>query len=209
MFVTRMTRRACLFSIAGAAGLAAVKKGEKGFVSMFDGKTLKGWKGDPRLWKVEQRAIAGCTDGIELTANSFLTYVTREFSDFTFRCSVKLRNHNSGVQYRSVQLPDYVVKGYQADMAEDNWWGGIYEEKGTRGVMVNGWTGKAEKVVKRDDWNDLEIHCNGPYHRITLNGMVTAELEDTSRMKGIIALQLHRGPGMRVDFRELRIQPLA
>ena len=82
------------------------------------------------------------------------------------------------------------------------------DERGTRGVLVNGWTGKAEKVVRADGWNDLEIYCKGEQMRITLNGLVTAELKDSAKLEGIIALQLHKGPPMEVRFRNLRIKEL-
>jgi len=93
-------------------------------------------------------------------------------------------------------------------MAEGNWWGGIYEEKGTRGVMVNGWKGKAEKVIRPNDWNDIEIECKGEEIRITLNGMVTAELKDSVKLEGILAFQVHKGPPMDVRFRNVRIKEL-
>ena len=109
---------------------------EKGFKPIFDGKTLKGWDGDPRLWSVKDGELIGSTEGNKLTGNTFLIYRGAKFGDFILRARVKLRNHNSGIQFRSEELPNWVVKGYQADMAEGNWWGSVYEEKGTRGVMV-------------------------------------------------------------------------
>ncbi|MCZ2154188.1 MAG: DUF1080 domain-containing protein, partial [Bryobacterales bacterium] len=145
---------------------------EPGFTSLFDGKTLNGWKGDPRLWKVEDGVIVGSTDGVKIDKNTFLIYEPRQFSNFILRVDVKLRNHNSGIQFRSEELPDFVVRGYQADMAEDNWWGGVYEERGTRGVMVNGWKGKAETVVRKGDWNEVEIRCEGPKIEIRINGLL-------------------------------------
>ena len=93
-------------------------------------------------------------------------------------------------------------------MAEGNWWGCIYDEGGRRGVMVNGWRGKAETVIKPSDWNDIEIYCQGENIRITLNGMVTAELKDSERLEGFLGLQLHMGPAMEVRFRNLRIKEL-
>lgn len=179
-----------------------------GFQPLFDGKTLKGWEGDSRLWRVEDGAIVGSSEGNKLTGNTFLIYKTRPFGDFILRAKVKLRNHNSGIQFRSEELPNYVVKGYQADMAQGNWWGSIYEEKGTRGVMVNGWKGKAETVVKPDDWNDVEITAKGDHIQIRINGMLTAELHDSVKLEGIIALQLHAGPPMEVRFRDIVIKPL-
>ena len=181
---------------------------EEGFKPLFDGKTLKGWDGDPRLWSVKDGAIVGSTDGVKIEHNTFLIYKEKQFGDFVFRAEAKLRNHNSGIQFRSEELPGWVCRGYQADMAEGNWWGGIYEEAGKRGVLVNGWKGKAEKVVKPADWNDIEIYCKGEDMRITLNGLVTAELKDSAKLEGIIAFQLHAGPAMEVRFRHIRIKEL-
>jgi hypothetical protein len=197
----------CLTLLAAAA-LLAQPAPEPGFVPLFDGKTLDGWDGDTRFWKVVDGAIQGSTDETPTKGNTFLIYRKKEFGDFILRAQVKLRNHNSGIQFRSEALDNWVVRGYQADMAQNNWWGGVYEEKGTRGVMVNGWKGKAEKVVKDNDWNDVEIFCQGDLIRININGLDTAELRDSVRLKGVIALQLHAGPPMAVWFRNIRIKEL-
>ncbi|HYO81109.1 MAG TPA: DUF1080 domain-containing protein, partial [Bryobacteraceae bacterium] len=188
--------------------LMAADQPERGFKTLFDGKSLKGWEGDSRLWSVVEGTIRGTTEGVDLKQNTFLVYKPKTFGDFILRAQVKLRNGNSGIQVRSEALPEHVVKGLQADMAENAWWGSVYDEKGTRGVMVNGWKGKAEKVVKADDWNDVEVRCQGEDVRVTVNGMVTAELKDASKTEGILALQLHRGPPMEVRFRNIRIQEL-
>ena len=189
------------------AAFAAVSFGqEEGFKPMFNGKNLDGWDGDSRLWKVEDGRIVGSTDGTPIKTNSFL--ITKDkFTDFVLRASVKLRNHNSGIQFRSEALPDYVVRGLQADFAEGNWWGSIYDERGKRGVVVNGWKGKAETVVRAGDWNDYEVMCDGDYIRLKVNGLVTAELHDPPK-SGVIALQVHAGPPMRVEFRDVRIKVL-
>ena len=181
---------------------------DAGFQPLFDGKSLDGWEGDSRLWRAEDGMIVGSTEGVTLSGNTFLIYKKRTFGDFILRAQVKLRNHNSGIQFRSEELPDHVAKGLQADMAQGNWWGSIYDEKGTRGVMVNGWKGKAETVVKPGDWNDVEISCKGEHIEIRINGLLTAELNDSAKLDGIIALQLHRGPAMEVRFRNLMIKPL-
>ena len=177
-----------------------------GFTPLFNGKDLDGWDGDPRLWKAQGGAIIGSTEGVPLTGNSFL--ITRKsYANFILRAQVKLRNHNSGIQFRSEALPNWVVKGYQADMAENNYWGSIYEEKGTRGIMVNGWS-KAQTVVKLKDWNDVEVTCDGDHIEIRVNGLLTADLHDSVKLDGIIALQLHAGPPMQVEFRNIEIKIL-
>ncbi|MBK9167523.1 MAG: DUF1080 domain-containing protein [Bryobacterales bacterium] len=189
--------------------LFAVQGGwaQDGFRPLFNGKNLDGWDGDPRLWSVRDGMIVGSTEGVTLETNSFL--ITREsFGDFVLRAKVKLRNHNSGIQFRSEALPNWVVAGYQADMAENNYWGSIYDEKGTRGILVNGWKDKAEKVIRATDWNDYEITCQGDRITVKLNGLVTAELQDSARLRGVIALQLHRGPPMQAHFRDIAIKVL-
>jgi hypothetical protein len=198
-----------LLAVGSLGSLAQVTPQEKkeGYRPLFNGKNLDGWDGDPRLWKVENGEIVGATEGVTLTANSFLI-TKKTYGDFDLKVQVKLRNHNSGIQFRSEALPNWVVRGLQADMAENNWWGSIYDEKGKRGVVVNGWKGKGEKVVKPNDWNDYEVYCKGDLIQLRLNGLLTAELHDSSKPRGVIALQLHRGPAMEVRFRNLRIKEL-
>ncbi len=147
----------------------------------------KGWDGE----------LIDSTEGNKLTSNTFLVYRKAQFSDLILRAKVKLRNHNSGIQFRSEELPNWVMKGYQADMAEGNWWGGVYEEKG-----------KAETVLKPKDWNEVEIYCKGEDIRITINGLVTAELKDSLKLEGLVGLQLHQGPPMEVRFQDIRVQEL-
>jgi hypothetical protein len=197
-----------LVFLAALTGALIASAADDGFRPLFDGKSLAGWDGDPRLWKIVDGSIMGTTDDVKIDNNSFLIYRVSEFGNFHLRAKVKLRNHNSGIQFRSEALPNWVVKGYQADMAENAWWGSIYDEKGTRGVMVNGWKDKAEKVVKATDWNQVEVRCEGDNLQVFVNGMLTADLRDSVKTRGILALQLHTGPGMQVQFREIEIKEL-
>jgi ribosome modulation factor len=180
-----------------------------GFTPLFNGKNLDGWDGDPRLWKAQDGMIVGSTEGTPLEYNSFLM-TKKTYANFILKAQAKLRNHNSGIQFRSEEVPGlrWAVRGYQADMAENNYWGCIYEERGKRGVMVNGWKDKAEKVVKLKDWNDLELLCDGDHINLKVNGLETADLHDSLKLDGIIALQLHKGPPMQVYFRNMEIKVL-
>jgi hypothetical protein len=178
---------------------------EDGFTPLFNGKNLDGWDGDPRLWSVKDGIIVGSTEGVSLEHNEFLIG-KKMYGNFVLRADMKLRNHNSGIQFRSVASPEWVVSGYQADAAENNYWGCIYEEKGKRGVMVNGWKDKGEKVVKLKDWNTYEILCDGDHIQLKLNGLVTADLHDSLRLSGVIAFQLHKGPPMEAYFRNVEIK---
>jgi len=198
-----MPKLMLLWALAACATAFA----QQGFQPLFNGKNLDGWDGDPRLWKVRDGVLVGSTEGVSLEANSFLIS-KRSLKNFVLRAEMKLRNHNSGIQFRSEALPNWVVRGYQADAAENNYWGCIYDEKGKRGILANGWKDKAEKAVKLTDWNQYEILCNGDQIKLTLNGVETAELRDSERLEGIIALQLHRGPPMEVYFRKIEVKVL-
>lgn len=198
----------------GVASSGARAAGSEGFTPLFNGKDLTGWKGDPRLWKVADGAIVGSTDGVKIEHNTFLFYDTKQFSDFVLRAKVKLRNHNSGIQFRSEQRPDYVAAGYQADVAEKTYYGMLYEEQ-KRGIMDYWKAMPPEKQaetqtwVKQGDWNEYEITCEGDHVKLVLNGHVTCEIDDPAGAKsGYIALQLHAGPEMQVSFKDIEIKEL-
>src|SRR5579864_4075612 len=148
-----------------ACSLAAVA--EDGFRPLFNGKDLDGWDGDPRLWSVHDGMIVGSTEHNPMKHNEFLIS-KRSYGNFILKAEMKLRNHNSGIQFRSEALPEWVMRGYQADAAENNYWGCLYEEKGTRGILVNSWKDKGEKVVHLKDWNSYEILCEGNHIQLKL-----------------------------------------
>ena len=186
---------------------------QQGFVLLFDGKTLDGWDGDSRMWWVDGGAIVGSSDKHSPEQNTFLVY-KEPYADFVLKAEVKLRNGNSGIQFRSKLLPDWVVHGYQADLSfagERSAWGNFYEEKGRgRSVMPTpgaGWE-KAKNIVRAKDWNQYEIYFKGSHIRLTLNGVVTIDTHDERTSSGVIGFQLHMGDPMEVRFRGIKIKPL-
>jgi len=197
----------CLTLIAVSSISASAKDG---FVPLFDGKSLAGWSGDPELWTVEDGMIVGSTESKTLKHNSFLA-TSKTYKNFVLRLKFKLRNGNSGVQIRSKQHPDYVVRGYQADIAESRFTGILYEEGG-RGILADVDKDKIAKAFKRDDWNEYVITCNGPRITQVLNGVTTVDYTekdpDRGAKEGIIALQLHVGPKMKIWFKDIEIQEL-
>ena len=206
--------------LAAAPALAqdeVLSQSEKaaGFVSLFDGRTLAGWDGDPDLWSVRDGSIVGSSDGKAVEANTFLIHRT-PYENFVLRLEVRLRNGNSGIQFRSTQIPGpgWIVHGYQADLSdagERSAWGNFYEEKGRgRGMMATpdeGWQ-RAKAVVRPKDWNHYEIRAVGHSVRLTLNGKITFEGSDDRASHGKIAIQLHSGAPMQVECRNIRIKPL-
>ncbi|MCO8120123.1 DUF1080 domain-containing protein [Stieleria sp. TO1_6] len=213
---------------------------DDGFVSLFDGKTLDGWDGNPKFWSVQNGAITGQTTAENPTAgNTFLIYRGKEFSNFELRFEYKIVGGNSGVQYRSFQPPNakdnWVVGGYQGDFeAGDTYSGILYGEK-FRGILANrgqktelvrkdgkfeskvvgsvGESAEIQSKIKKEDWNEYSIIADGFHFVHKINGVPTAECTDNDaeqrRQTGIIALQLHAGPPMKVQFRNIRIKQLA
>ena len=205
---------------------------EAGFTPLFDGKSLDGWNGNPDFWSVKDGAITGQTTAEKPTkGNTFIIWKKGEVGDFELRLQFKIIGGNSGVQYRSQEVDKWVIKGYQADFdGAGSWAGTLYEEKG-RGVLAKrgqkvevGTDGKPKEVgktaeekqivdsLKKEDWNDYVIIADGNHLVQKLNGITTVDLVDNDaknrRAEGLLALQLHAGPPMTVQFKNIRIKKL-
>ena len=200
--------------------------------NLFNGKDLTGWKGLD-FWSVEDGCITGRTTKEKPTkGNTFLVWQGGEIGDFEFTFKYKIVGGNSGVQYRSkvVDEKGYVVAGYQADFEAGKSYSGIlYEEKG-RGILaqrgqktvikdgekpgkakveVTGEVGKSAEIqakIKAEDWNEYRIVAQGGHLQHFINGVQTVDVTDETAVgakKGILALQLHAGPAMVVQFKDL------
>ena len=227
----------CLFAFAilltSCAKMSQRKTAESKevFQSIFDGQTLKGWSGDPKLWSVQDRSITGVTTDKEpIEYNKFLIW-EGEVENFHLRAKVRLMgNNNSGIQYRSKHLKDkgeYVVGGYQIDIhPESQYNGNLYHERGRQVVARHGQKVVVDRAAERwvtgsngpirqlemEKWNTYEIVAVGNKMVHKLNGKVSTEIIDHDLegrlMKGIIALQVHRGPAMRVQMKDVELKHL-
>lgn len=204
---------------------------EPGFVRIFDGQSLEGWEGKPDFWSVKDGAITGQTTAEKPTQGNTFILWKGELADFELRLKFRIVGGNSGIQYRSKHIGDFVVGGYQADIdSGPRYIGILYEERG-RGILAErgskvqiGADGKKETVgstgnpdeiaaaVKKEDWNDYVVIARGNHLVHKINGHVTIEVtdnqEDKRAMKGILALQLHAGPPMVVQFKDIELKKL-
>lgn len=110
-----------------------------GFVPIFDGKTLNGWDGDTTFWRAENGSIVGETTPEKVVkVNNFLIWRGGTVRDFELKVEFRMSGTNSGIQYRSVEMPaigKWVLKGYQADMDfTENFVGNIHDERGRSGT---------------------------------------------------------------------------
>jgi hypothetical protein len=176
-----------------------------GFTPIYNGKNLAGWVGDPNLWKVEDGILVGRTTE-DLSYNDFLR-TEKEYADFIMYCEVRLHGYNSGVQFRSFIREDGHMAGYQADIG-NGCWGALYEEC-LRGHLVPYKPQLVESILRADDWNEYQICAVEDYTLLILNGVVTAELNDSEGARtGLIGLQIHSGPPQEVSFRNICIKEL-
>jgi hypothetical protein len=179
------------------------------FRPLFNGKDLTGWvtPENKSLFTVENGEIVGRTTTERLKKNEFLA-TEKSYGDFVLKAKVKIRNGNSGIQFRSKRTPDGVVSGPQADVADDQW-GLLYEEKG-RGQLQRYPLEKARALLKPDGWNEFVITAKGSHVTIDLNGTRIIDRDDPKFDKeGIIALQVHVWPEpMEVRYKDLEIAEL-
>lgn len=186
----------------------ALANATDGFTPLFNGKDLTGWvtPKDKNLFTVEDGLIVGKTDG-KLAKNEFLA-TAKPYGDFVLKASVKLRSGNSGIQFRSKRADDGTVSGPQADIGK-GYWGQLYEERG-RSILDSIPEAKATMLVHEDDWNNFVITARGNHVTIALNGLVVNELDDPMfDRSGIIALQVHMGPGTEVRFKDIEIKEIS
>lgn len=190
------------------------KPDAEGWITLFNGKDLTGWDGDPKVWRVKDGYISGEKAKLE-NGNTFLVF-KKPFSNFVLEADVVLvgRKGNSGIQYRSKQSErgenKWVVKGYQADFA-NGIWGKLYEEGG-RGALAWKYKGKAPEIKKDDGWNRYRITADGTKLKQEINGVMTIELDDQDAKKaakeGVIGLQYHSPGGFEVRFKNIRLKLL-
>jgi hypothetical protein len=210
---------------------------ESGFTPLFDGKSFKGWDCDPDFWKVADGIIVGeTTKAHQPPQNIFCIYKGDQPADFELKLQYKLTgatSGNSGIQYRSVELPDvakWVLKGYQFDIdGQQTYTGQLYEER-NRGFLALrgqisyipagkkvgsiGTTGDSDLLksfIKVGDWNDVHIIARGNVLTHMLNGHVMSVTIDDDlanrRLSGAIGIQLHKTPNdMKIEARNIRLK---
>jgi Domain of Unknown Function (DUF1080) len=224
---------------------------DKGFVSIFDGKTLNGWEGDPTYWRVENGALVGeITPTTLLKTNSFIIWQGGQPADFELKGEFNITEKgNSGINYRSEKLTDipHALRGYQADIDGANrYTGQNYEERGRTTLAYRGqittinpqtgtWTPEAVRAkvqrnawtelkvigslghtdslktkIKGQDWNSFHLVARGNRLLHYINGVLMSDVTDNDvingKSKGFLGVQVHVGPPMKVQYRNLRMK---
>lgn len=216
---------------------------EPGFKPMFNGKNLDGWDGDGKHWRWENDSLVGeITPETTLKSNTFIIWKGGEPRDFELKVDYRMTEAgNSGINYRSVVVPDKVtpenkwaMRGYQADIDGKNvYTGQNYEEKGRlflalRGQMTHVVGGRRPVLLSsfgdskdmasliNADWNSYHLIIRGNTLIHMLNGHTMCVVIDDDKlgnqetagrmMGGLIGVQVHVGPPMKVEYRNFRIK---
>jgi hypothetical protein len=237
--ISRRSWLSCAFAGLAALGLwssVSVGADDDGWRTIFDGKTLDGWDGNPDFWRVEDGCITGQTTADKPTkGNTFIVWRKGEMADFELQLEYKIIGGNSGIQYRSFEVPNekWVIGGYQGDFEAGDTYSGILYGERFRGILCNrgqktvlkkkdgkfavevvGSVGDSKEIqstIKKEDWNNYRIVAKGFHFQHFINDVATADCtdeDDARREKGVLALQLHAGPPMKVQFRNIKIKTL-
>lgn len=214
-------------------------EGDKaGFVSIFDGKSLDGWEGDPKYWRVADGNMTGeITPDTVIKSNTFIIWRGGAPEDFELKVEYRITAAgNSGINYRSVVVEDkvtpankFAMRGYQCDIdGQNRYTGNNYEEKGrlflsergvvahvtgTRTPVILSRVGDSKELMKfiTDGWNSVHLIIRGNVLLHNINGRLMSMVidDDPNRArKGLIGVQVHVGPPMRVEYRNWRLKTL-
>jgi hypothetical protein len=207
-----------------------------GFESIFNGTTLDGWKGDPTYWRAENGCLVGeITPETLLKRNSFIIWRGGTTGDFELKVEYRVSDKgNSGINYRSEAVADtpFALRGYQLDIDGANrFTGQNYEERGRTFLALRGDISRADAdgkariigstgdkdalaaFVKKDDWNEVHLIVRGNTMIHMVNGHVMSVVvdDDPERRKneGLLGVQVHVGPPMKIEYRNIRLKKLA
>ncbi len=210
---------------------------EAGFKAIFDGNTLDGWEGDPTYWRVENGVLVGeITPATVIKSNTFIIWRGGKPKDFELKLNYRITaNGNSGINYRSVVIPDpvtptnrFAMRGYQCDFdGAKRYSGNNYEEKGRRFLAVRGQVshvvgGRPPILLSKfaesdelaahvsDDWNAVHLIVRGNTLTHMINGrLMSVTIDDDAPNRpvdGLIGVQVHVGPPMKVEYRNIRLK---
>jgi hypothetical protein len=209
---------------------------ETGFEQIFDGKTLNGWEGDPKYWRVENGGLVGeVTPETLLKQNSFIIWRGGTTRDFELKVEYRVSTKgNSGINYRSVPWTNspFALRGYQSDIDGANkYTGQNYEEKGRTFLALRGDISRVDAdgksrvlgsvgdkdvlaaFIKNEDWNEVHLIVRGNMMTHMVNGHVMSVVvdDDAERRKfdGLLGVQVHVGPPMKIEYRNFRLKRLS
>lgn len=226
----------------------SILKNDTNFTSIFDGKTLNNWKGDPTYWRVENGCLVGeVTPETILKRNTFIIWQGDKPANFELKLEYKISaTGNSGINYRSELITEtpFALRGYQADIdGKNRYTGQNYEEKkrttlayrGEKVILENNnnivdlksniknncWQirdvveslGQSDSLkinIKNNDWNQVHLIIKGNRLKHYVNDILMSDVIDNDsinrNLSGYLGVQVHTGPPMKVEYRNIKLK---
>jgi len=183
--------------------------GVNSWTPLFDGETVDGWRSvGGGTWTVDEGTLHGTSPASESTHGILISDMP--VKDFVLQLEFKADKGNSGLYFRVEEVDHPVsVKGFQAEIADQDDIGGLYETLG-RAWVVQPSAEQVETYFKPGDWNTMIVIAAEDGVRVVVNGVTTVVLEDDPGLReGLLGLQLHGGQDMDVRFRNIELLELS
>jgi len=184
-------------------------------VPLSDGKTFNGWEGETaKTWRIQDGAFVGGSLTEKVPHNEFLA-TTKSYANFELRLKFKLVGTegfiNGGVQFRSQRIPNHFeMIGYQADEG-DGYYGSLYDESRRKKTLATPDKDLIDKALKKGEWNDYRIRCEGRHIQLWVNGVQTVdytEPDESIEQNGLIGLQIHGNGKAEAWYKDIVIDEL-
>ena len=197
-----------IFTIT-SLGLLTNVAAAQSWESLFNGKDLTGWHTQPGgEWQVVDGVIVGTSASSERRHGLLVS--DRELTNFILRAKFRVHEGNSGLYFRAEETNTNVaVRGFQAEVDRSSAVGGLYE------TAMRGWVRKPspdviENILTHGEWISITVTAIDDDVTVSLNGTTVTELlgDKESLKKGRIALQLHGGQKMHVEFKDIAVLEL-
>lgn len=237
-------------SLLSCKSKSVILEKDNTFQSIFNGKDLEGWSGDPIYWRVENGILIGeVTPETILKRNSFIIFEKAQPDNFELKLEYRISKYgNSGINYRSEKIDHlpFALKGYQCDIdGENKYTGQNYEEKKRttlaykseivsitpmpdsiskdslrKNITKNSWQTRTvtktipkkvlESSINQNGWNSVHLKVNGNKMQHYINGELFSEVIDLDEInrseKGFIGVQVHVGPPMIVEYKNIKLK---
>jgi Domain of Unknown Function (DUF1080) len=179
-----------------------VEGDEPGFTSIFDGQSLKGWEGEPTYWRVEGGALVGeITPATIVKSNTFVIWRGGRPKDFELKLEYRITPAgNSGINYEEKGRLFLAVRGQMTRVV------------GGRPPVVVASVGDDAQLaaLATDGWNTVHLNVRGHTLMHLLNGrLMSVTIDDDAPNRpadGLIGMQVHVGPPMKVEYRNIRLK---
>lgn len=208
---------ALLASVTAVRGAELPPAPGKNARPLFDGATLAGWEGNPKIWRVEDGMLTGGSYLETIRENEFLA-TTRDYTNFIVRLKIKLSGTNgfinSGFQIRSQRVKNSSeMAGYQCDYGEPSWYGCIYDESRRNRLVATSDMKTLRPVLHPGGWDEYVIRADGARVTTWINGVLGVDY--TEKETGLpnfdwgkLGIQVHAGGKAVVQVKDITVEEL-